>query len=156
MNPDVVEMTSIEHKSIAKLLKILNEEGKSADGLCSLNKIMNNISWKLGHEPNMVLGGKILPPDVVAISILDLPLVNRGFAYYVVEITDGSAVEDSSSYQYLGACICQDGGFVMQKISCYTFIDWLNEQDLSFVDKVVKKMSIYCTADSIIYIRCVV
>ena len=48
----------------------------------------------------MVPGGKILSPDVVAISILDLPLVNIGFAYYVVEITGGSAVGDSPTYQY--------------------------------------------------------
>jgi hypothetical protein len=170
MNLNVIEMVSIDHKSTAKLLHTLsrNCSNKSSrngnNGRANhytINKMMDNICWFLGSEPDMVLNGKVTPPDIVAQSILDLPLVCGAFAYYIIEIVNSSvqsssesnessenAKDDSekdkspgevSSSQYIGACITFGEEFVAQEISCYLFIDWLNIQDTTVNSRQVKK-----------------
>lgn len=113
MNLNVIEMVSIDHKSTAKLLQILdkhdpgrskfaeiaygNDRRSTGHGKYIVNKMMENICWFLGHEPDMVLNGKVTTPDAVAQSILDLPLICGAFAYYIIELVDSSVDEDNSS-----------------------------------------------------------
>lgn len=184
MNLDTVEMLSIDQRSIAKLLKLLKNGG---DVKCRINKIMDNISWKLGREPNMISCEKVVRVDVIAESILNMDLINTPFAYYIVEVVDTSfsecviaynnvhnnvhnathnaahnatyidtafepALETTSKSQFIGACICSEDDFTSIKINCYTFIDWLNGQDL-FTNKFMKKITIVNALDTIVHIK---
>jgi hypothetical protein len=175
MNLDAIEMLSIDQRSIANLLKLL----KGGSAQCQLNKMMDNISWRLGKEPNMILRGKVSKVDVVAESILSMDLINAPFAYYIVEVVDGitgnslcnapysieseniesvissSLLSATSKSQFVGACICAENELVSMKINCYIFIDCLNAQDL-FTNKFMKKITIVGTADSVVHIRIVV
>jgi hypothetical protein len=142
MKPIDVEIVSIDHRSVAKILKIINKNSanqtESRTGY-KLNKMMNNILWELGKEPYMIIKGVVMPLDVVANSILDLPLIKSEHAYYIAEIID------DNSHQYIGACICEGEKFVSRAISCYAFIDWLNSEDTIFIGRFVEKITINTT-----------
>jgi hypothetical protein len=119
-----VEVYNIEQSSIARILQSLAAASRDVNtrDVPRLNKIMDNIHWKVGSDPLMILRGTISKADVIAESILELPLVSREFVYYIAELCRGD------TRQYIGMCRWNSGPMRSQ-INCYMFIDWINMSD---------------------------
>jgi hypothetical protein len=144
LNTDDVEFVPISQKSIGKLLKILSSE----DNICpAVNKIMENISWRIGVEPQIILCGKVMDVDVVARTILETPIINHAFAYYLVEL--GA----ESQTQIFGGCFCVGGENQPRAMSCYDFIDWLNSADSIFDGYYADRISVSKACDDVVHFR---
>lgn len=131
-----VDMMYIDDATIAKLL------GKMSSGEHPvMNEMMHNINWVLGNEPEMILGGKISPCDVVAESILELPFIYNNLECIIVEISHAERYHEDSPETlqkidkktsiYLGFVFICGKKIVMSQLSCYEFIDWINDQKIS-------------------------
>lgn len=119
-----VEMLSIDNRTIAQLLKKMQNDPLPKNKRPNINKMMHNISWIIGNEPEMILNGKVSKCDVVAESILELPFIYADLECIIVEISDKTT-------QYLGFVFIYEKKIVASQISCYNFIDWINEQQIA-------------------------
>ena len=146
MNDDII-IYDLDQRSIARILNTFERDDIQCDNArdrtyditcvpkCIKNSIMDNIHWKIGSEPMMNLCGMIETVDVIAESILELPLLSKECLYYVAELCEGG------SRQFLGM-FAYDSGPILSRISCYMFIDWLNSCDNVFAGRTVRAMSI--------------
>jgi hypothetical protein len=92
---------------------------KCPDEPANISKMMGCIKWRHGYEPLMILDGRPRECDVVAESILELPFICAPIKYAAVTLIAPNAVE-TLGFE------CDEG----EILSCYDFIDWLNNQNL--------------------------